>query len=142
MWGLLIGGLLLSLAAGPAFTQDVVDVEIEPSAVTVPQGSCFNFSVSFTVPHHDAETFLVSAFVETPWGAFINLMDDRELTVPPHSTLTFDPRLCVPRRAPVGDYILTVEAHDFDGTLLDSDSLIVTVEHGSGLVEDWELRDF
>lgn len=140
--GMLFAALLLAIPTGSAFAQDVVDVEINPAAISVPQGNCFNFTVDFTVPHHDPQTFMASAFVETPWGAIITLMQPRQITVGPHSTLSFEPRLCVPRRAPVGDYILTVEARDLGGTLLDSDSIIVTVEAGNGPVENWDLRDF
>ena len=110
--------------------------------MSVPQGNCFSFTVSFTVPHHDPQTFMASAFVEMPSGRIITLVESRELTVGAHSTLSLEPRLCVPRRAPLGDYVLTVEARDAGGTLLDSDTITVTVETGTGPVENWDLRNF
>lgn len=140
--GMLVAGLLLTIPTGSTFAQDVVDVEIEPSTISVPQGNCFSFTVSFTVPHPDPQTFRASAYVELPSGRIITLVGPRQLTVGAHSTLSLEPRLCVPRRAPLGDYILTVEARDLGGSLLDSDSLAVTVEAGTGPVENWDLRDF
>ncbi len=139
----LLACILLALGAGRLSAQ-VVDIEIDPDAITVAQGDFVAFTLSLTNTTEEMQQVRISATFETPEGGVFELTRTRPIWLPPYFDISLEPEIFVPPAAPLGDYILTVAVTDVDDEPIDSDSIVVTIIEGDGYVDvsggAWKIR--
>ena len=104
-----------------------IDVEIDCDLDSVPQGESLPFTVTITNETDTTVTFELTLYVKLIGGPELLFFGPRTITLYGGHEVIRNPSVGVPVNAPIGDFILTLEARSLTNEVLDEDSFRVTV---------------
>jgi hypothetical protein len=104
-----------------------IDVEIDCPLSKIPLGGTLPFSITLTNKTDSTVTFDVTLWAKLVGEPEILLFGPRTITLTGEKEIIRSPSIGVPVNAPLGDYILSLEAKSLADEVIDEDSFRVTV---------------
>jgi hypothetical protein len=118
-----------------------VEVGVTCELGSVPQGGDLPFTGSVANLTNNTETVRITLWIEGPGGNEFPYLGPFTITLQGGQVITRDLSLDVPWIAPLGEYIVSLEAESLSGELIDRDSFYITVvgSNNAGVVDPNEF---